>query len=628
MPVDAAGNPIGDPGAGIAVLYGEPLVPGRDLSRTQLAAFELWAPKFQGTPTGGGEMPNSFNHNTLVRGFSPLYSNDYWFMWKGFNPATTSVVVQVTQKPFDSKVMGWEAPAGMVYSRQYSGVPVIINSNYPNAVPVPFAQFGVPKEKLVADDYIAYYVRAVALRPSNTPGGIDFSFSETIRVEYGIATQPKFLTPVDVLVKSYTPAIKILQYEPIRWQDKAWSEHYVVYRAPAWNEITCRFRSTNGTTLHPYSYYQFTDLTMTPARYEAEIIPQVLQVNTKVRISPPETDEDKSWWEELVDGIIGFFSDLWSLTSKLVNWVSKAYADLKAGLINWVASQLPIPGLKFALELMVNYGLACLGIPPTLPNFDQLANISLDYLAEVALTEAGVPANDITQDMVTKVAAGIGSQMAQAVAVSTPNPINAPFLKADPDYLYRPAYLEIEVSNPYSDRATRAGTMNIDSEWEWRETGYPIVHETWAQLPAAQQYADSLNYTMHFIYGLKRGHAGYPVYYLIYEPVRGYPIPSLKPGESSKVRIYLTEYVNKPYPFALLGEKVVWEDFANLYWGQTGPSRFTVSTAPFDLPDVKQAAIEQGHVPDNDHIYTYRYDYPARGMSITTVPKTAWGVAP
>jgi len=391
----------------------------------------------------------------------------------------------------------------------------------------------------------------------------------------------------------------------VTWQDPNWAQHYVVYRAPAWHDIKCRFRNVQtGYVLQPYALAKFNDSTLTTAKYEQEMIPKVLQVGTQVRIIP--RDEDKSWWESLWDDIVEFFKDTWEITNKLTNWVANAYNGLKQGLINFVASQIPIPGLKTALEGMVNYGLMALGLPPTLPNFDQLANMSVDYLAQVALTEAGIPANEITNELISQTSTGIRNEMKSAASSATPNPINSPFLKADPKYLYQPSWIEIEVSNPYT-QATRAGTINVDVEWPWRED-VQLVYETWSHLPPDQQYADALKYNLHFVYGLKYGHQGYPVYYPVYEPVRGYPIPILRPGDKRIVRIYLKEFIGRPYPFAALGDKVLGQDFANLYWGKCGNVKFSVSTGSFNLPDPKQGAIAQGHDPSGDYIYSYYWD--------------------
>jgi len=168
------------------------------------------------------------------------------------------------------------------------------------------------------------------------------------------------------------------------------------------------------------------------------------------------------------------------------------------------------------------------------------------------------------------------------------------------------------------------GSLNINAEWNWRETGITISYETWAQLPSDQQFTEGLEYALHFFYGLKRGHNGYPFYYQIYEPVRGQPIPALLPYETRVVRIYLKEYIGKPYPGTVNADPVNSYDFANLYWGNCGKAIFSVYTGGFDLPDPKEAAKAAGCFvqddPNDNIIYTYHYDRTGSGDSFQQVP--------
>jgi len=223
--------------------------------------------------------------------------------------------------------------------------------------------------------------------------------------------------------------------------------------------------------------------------------------------------------------------------------------------------------------------------------------------------------------MMHQTAVAIGSQMVDAANRATANPVDAPFLKADPQYLYRPAWIEVELSNPY-DKPSRPGSLNVDVEWEWREDVI-VIHETWAHLPLDQQYASGIQYLSHFLYGLKRGHSGYPVWYPLFEPVRGYPIPVLRPGQKVKVRIYLKEFIGQRYPFALQGETVLGEDFANLYWGNAGDVKFAASTTGYDLLDARALAVQQGHIAVPGYIYTYRYDRTSSGSTFTGAAATA-----
>ena len=205
-----------------------------------------------------------------------------------------------------------------------------------------------------------------------------------------------------------------------------WQYHYVVTRQPTEKEV---FIFTGSDSLYPG-----------------------LPIRTKIDFTPQP--ENKSWWEEAWDAISDFFSDLVDFTAKLVNWVSTAYADLKAGVVNIAVSALPETWqgpMRKALTAMVDYGLASIGIPPTLPNFDQLATMGKDYLATVAMEQAGIPAGSLLEYGVEEYAEKISENLSESAKAASPNPMDWDFIKLDDDYLYRPAYITIELYNPYSE---------------------------------------------------------------------------------------------------------------------------------------------------------------------------------
>lgn len=76
-----------------------------------------------------------------------------------------------------------------------------------------------------------------------------------------------------------------------------------------------------------------------------------------------------------------------------MSWVSQAYNDLKSGLIDAIGS-VACGGdatCKMALAAGLDIGMVALGIPPTLPNFDELVDGGFDYLAGELSAAAGCP---------------------------------------------------------------------------------------------------------------------------------------------------------------------------------------------------------------------------------------------
>jgi len=620
VPVDGSGRCIGDPGEGIRVLYGSSLsVPPSASSPLASPSFQLWTPLRNLEPDAKPEFPNILEHVAKV-GVSCEETTPHWFQFRGAGATTSSVVFEVSAKPFNN-VEDWNAPSGLVYSKTYSPLPVTLLADYHNTVPIPFHDFGPAAATLKPGDQVLYYVRAVALSTSVTPGVTSAAFSDTVTVSYFKQQQVKIYQWKTVSVPSYTPTIKVVHYEPVQWEDPNWAHYYTVYQDPKWNELN--FNITDGTsTLYTYAYYAMTDPTMTPDRYEKEILSKWLKPGFKLQVW--DKSGDKSWWAELWDGIVSFFKTIIDVIAKITNWVSTAFAKLKGGLIAFIAKNFPgIPddwrkGLEFALTMLADYGLASLGIPPSLPNFDQLASGSLDYLANEALAQAGIPASAVTDALLDQAKTTITSSLTDAANSATPNPLDAPFLKADPAKLYQPAYIDVAITNPYKDKPSLAGFLNFDAGWDWKDTNITVTTSTWAEKPTGQIWADALAYRDHFFNGLRKGYPYYPVKYCIYEPVRNIAIPPLMPGETTTIRVYLKEYSGMPYPFAPQGDSVTWDDFTNLYWGATGKADFTVWTSGFRLANITPATSFD---PATNTIYTHTYDHTASSQTFQTVPK-------
>ncbi|MBB1062181.1 hypothetical protein [Marilutibacter spongiae] len=76
----------------------------------------------------------------------------------------------------------------------------------------------------------------------------------------------------------------------------------------------------------------------------------------------------------------------------LVNWASAAYADLKQMVVSLVASLLPfVPdsAVSFALDA----AMAAVGLPPSIPNVDELMEGGADYLAVQMAAQILTPAS-------------------------------------------------------------------------------------------------------------------------------------------------------------------------------------------------------------------------------------------
>lgn len=650
VPVDSAGNAIGEPGEGMAVIYGEKF-PAGDPRAAIEPGFELWTPVGSGYGYHIDHVPYDPPVHDLTIGVDPRSNDCHLFHFHDLEDSYKQIVIQVSTKPFSAFGGGWPDTPNLIYEKSYDlptttyadagAFAYFDDDQYPATVPAVFSEFAKSASEMEEGEYIKYYVRGAAIKQSIEPGKYDVIYSDTITVEYGYSSFQYFSDSAYKKTEKLsvaTPSIRIKSYTPVDWQDPDYMHHYYVFRAPAADEITCKWKNVqSGEVLYPY-IYPYTDNYYKPrginskAAYETIAIPRVLPVNATVYFPPP-VEEDKAWYEELFDGIVGFFKDLWKAVQTIVNQVSAAYNNLKTGVTNFVVDLCPVPSLKnefkMALEAMVTYGMASIGIPPTLPNFDQLSEMSLDYLAEVALTEAGVAPNYFTDQVLDEVSGAIQNEIEKAVNYADANPVNAAFLKLDPQFLYRPAYLEVEIYNN-TDVPTVAGSFDVNVTFEmdyWDQTstqynpagGVNLVTEgnyVGGSAPALAVYNDYFN---HFWFGLNGytldyAHRADVAVYDVFEPRIGIKVPALSKRESRTVRVYMEPFVNKSsftrYPG---GEYVSKLDFENMYY-YNGNREFTHFTIYGHYPTAREYMINQGMLLTDPEVeYVYAGGYPGGG---------------
>ena len=306
-----------------------------------------------------------------------------------------------------------------------------------------------------------------------------------------------------------------------------------------------------------------------------------------------------------------FFEDLFLVTKTIVNQITNSYNNLRAGLIAYVVELCPVPSLKgyfkTALEAMVNYGLATLGLPPTLPNFDDLTDMSLDYLAQVALTEAGVAPDSLTEEIVGEIGKQIGKEIEKSSSHEDYNPINSPFLKLDPKYQYRPAYVDVEISNKTA-LPTVPGSFIIDVTFtmdNWNV--YDPVNGLFLVVDSKYGYGTTAGqqeinaYTKHFKWGLNGFTVNYPmgdkaVYHVFKPSIQ--KIPMLLPGETRDVRVYLKPiYETAAMPNYPYGERLDYNDFANMYF-YNGNKKFTKFELKGQFPSAEEYLREKEMILD------------------------------
>lgn len=583
-PADSFGNSIGDTGSGLPVIYGDPLPAKSDGTKKVYLPISLYIPLKPGEVTYVGEFPNIFSDYD----FSIMSSNSsvktYSVLPLGYPSNTQELRVQVSLINYTGSAdSNWNNTPGLVYEKSiFPDDPVFkgLTDSKTKGIEIDFSKFVPASDQLPEDKNIPYYIRVVSFINGTQPGSIKALSSETVTISYGKHNpQATNLFLEQIKINPPIPKVAEFTYTPIQWETANWKYHYVVTEQPTYKDVFGSFIAgalpNNGND--PYPLYP---------------------VGTKLDFTP-KPPEDKSWWEEAWNAITGFFQDLASFITKIVNWVSKAYADLKSGLIKFVASAFPAGWRGFietALTAMVDYGLASMGIPPTLPNFDELSSMGVDYLATLAMESAGIPANELTEygkdKLIDELSGGLEKNITSSAKTASPNPMNWDFVKLDPGELYKPAYMTVELYNPH-DIPTPKGML------------YCTVDRL---LDMSKNGTDPNVTTLFKAYGS-------PLIYL-YKPVMGMKIPSIQPGESLTVPIFLEEMVGNSFYSG--GPTVKKGDYSTMY--AMGEYNFNI-TINYELPPLSEEIIRQEYTQNA----IYSYSTLGNSITFTQMPNQSYG---
>lgn len=186
----------------------------------------------------------------------------------------------------------------------------------------------------------------------------------------------------------------------------------------------------------------------------------------------PQPAKDKSWYEKAFSGITGFIAKAIDGTAEFYNdtknYLRKKFMEINcnANLVSSVVN--PVTHLQEAAgpevcelvsDAAFDYGMVAVGLPPTLPNTDELTKLAEGQVVDLACdkieSETGVPVPEATRE-------GIRKEFHDNVMSSSNKGIvNNGFVRVKPHPLglFRPAYLEIEVTrtgNAYKDKALAA----------------------------------------------------------------------------------------------------------------------------------------------------------------------------
>lgn len=528
----------------------------------------------------GTEFPNIFPPaGTITPYIDPSGYREYSFLPEGFSNDTQEIIMQVSLKNYSSiNNDSWMKVPGLVYEQKIILNESILNdlkSQKPYGIKIDFTDI-VPPLGEIPEKNIPYYVRAVALSEGKDKASVNAQYSGVVTVYYGSPTSNLKIFP-EVKIDPPIPKVISISYTHNTWERYDWMYHYIVISQPTYGDIFkgLVLGDLKNQIYEPYSVGVELDLTPQP--------------------------KNKSWWDQLWDAVTSFFSNILEFAKKVANWVSTAYADIKSGIIKFAMKAFPLPEpfngyMEEALTMMANYGLMVLGLPPTLPNFDQLSEMGTDYLVSIALEQASDIASEAYKDAAAtikeeakkieeklppgaadKIASELKKEMKSSANKPTPNPMSWDFVKHNPKYLYKPATIMIEIRNDTGKRTARGelschiyGNLDMTQKMQNQHIAYLNIktNSTWIEP---------------------------------YQPVRGIKVPALNPGQKILIPIYLKEYIG--IPIRENGPILDANDFNHMAWA--GKIKFNIHFS-YDLPPISETMKAQGIKEAEETIYHYK----------------------
>ncbi len=157
----------------------------------------------------------------------------------------------------------------------------------------------------------------------------------------------------------------------------------------------------------------------------------------------PRDDGSKNAGEVLTDA----WESLVGLVKDCINRVADAYDDLKQKALELAISLAKNTvgcgdNCQKAFKLGLDYGMAAMGMPPSIPNFDDMMSLGKEYLVAQIASEVSLY---LSEDDVTQVINHLESKVRKTAQNGADG---SKWLRLNPKYQYRDAMLLLEVSNP------------------------------------------------------------------------------------------------------------------------------------------------------------------------------------
>lgn len=192
--------------------------------------------------------------------------------------------------------------------------------------------------------------------------------------------------------------------------------------------------------------------------------------------------DDEGWLESFVSGFGDVLMGFVDAIGKLITSASELWEDIKEKAVSATAAGLKNLGVpcyslcRAALETGLEIGLASMGAPPPLPNFNDLVDQGADYLAAQAGSQLGIPpelthyASGYAQQFIKK---AVADMQATPYAVSGLPSWLVPDLRFQPGFLTLALYRTTDSELPSQPGLIRAPTLEFAGKFVQLPKGMP-----------------------------------------------------------------------------------------------------------------------------------------------------------
>jgi hypothetical protein len=307
---------------------------------------------------------------------------------------------------------------------QHQDVPADLLGGKPGARGENIVISSLPKTLPVS---LSLFVRVVPLDAAGTDADLP---SNTVELRFGPAEKAPLFDPNP----KHWPVVTLVSYRPVQgytfdWQ--CWVEASKDVTAPDFFNAGVNPGTSDGTVV---------------------LYPKGARRNLCEKDGGTVVDD-------FVDAVGGFIE----MMGAFVDWVSNTYSSLKSEVASTIVGAIPgcasTPGCAGAVQAGLNAGLAALGMPPDLPDFEQLQAMGegylLDAVAQQVAAQTNVPFADEAAKAALKEFIEKGKESMQSGGGGS-----SPWIPDDSKQ-YKPLLLTLAVSNPSTTGSSPALYMEV-----------------------------------------------------------------------------------------------------------------------------------------------------------------------